>query len=245
MPKKRIELLISPKNLTEAKTVIFSEGVKYIDCKNPDEGSLGANFPWIIKSMKELIAPNSSQRLSATIGDFPYLPGTASLAALGAAVAGADIIKVGLKGPKNEVQGIRLMKNVVKAAKNFNKNIKIVAAGYADKIRMNSSPEFLSIPIIADKSGADIAMLDTYIKDGKGLFNFLNVEQLKEFKEKSKEFNLDVALAGNLKIEDLPKIKTISPDIIGLRSAVCENFDRANGEIKMDLIENLKKNLYN
>ena len=98
MPNK-IKLLISPKNIEEAKIVIASH-VEYIDCKNPTEGSLGANFPWIIKSMKELIPNDSSQLLSATIGDFPYLPGSAALAALGAAVSGADIIKVGLKGPK-------------------------------------------------------------------------------------------------------------------------------------------------
>ena len=110
----KIKLLVSPKNLEEAKTVI-SCGVQFIDCKNPSEGSLGANFPWIIKSMKELIPPNSSQLLSATIGDFPNLPGSASLAALGAAVSGADIIKIGIKGPKDENQGIELMKKVVRS----------------------------------------------------------------------------------------------------------------------------------
>ena len=114
---KKIKLLVSPKNIEEAKIVTQYSTVDYVDCKNPKEGSLGANFPWIIKEMKNLIGINSKQLLSATIGDFPYLPGSASLAALGAAYAGADIIKVGLKGPTNEIEGIDLMKNVVKAVK--------------------------------------------------------------------------------------------------------------------------------
>lgn len=243
MNNSKIELLISPKNLEEAKTIIQVGGVKYIDCKNPSEGSLGANFPWIIKAMKKLIPIGSAQLLSATIGDFPYLPGSASLAALGAAVSGADIIKVGLKGPKNEEQGIKLMNKVVKAVKEYNKDIKVVVAGYADRSRMESSPQFLEIPIIAAESNSDIAMLDTFIKDGKGLFNFLSVKKLIEFKEKAKEANLEVALAGRLKIEDLPKIRQISPDIIGVRSVVCEGFDRNNGMIKADLIEDLKNEL--
>lgn len=242
--QKKIKLLVSPKTLEEAKVVVKYEEVDFIDCKNPSEGSLGANFPWIIKQMKSLIQFSGSQLLSATIGDFPNLPGTASLAALGAAVAGADIIKIGLKGPTTENECIFLMNQVVKAVKDYNKNIKIVAAGYADKIRMESSPDFLSLPAIAANSGADIVMLDTYVKDGKGLFDFLTVDQLKLFRDKAKELDLDVALAGNLRKESLSKIKEIVPDIIGVRSIVCEGYDRNNGTIKGHLIEELKAELY-
>ncbi|MFX1569790.1 MAG: (5-formylfuran-3-yl)methyl phosphate synthase [Promethearchaeota archaeon] len=238
-----MKLLISPRTIEEAKIVINNQ-IEYIDCKNPKEGSLGANFPWIIKEMKSLIPSNSHQLLSATIGDFPNLPGSASLAALGAAVSGADIIKVGLKGPKNEKDAIKLMKNVVKAVKDYNKDIKVVAAGYADRIRMNSSPEFMSIPTIASESRADIAMLDTYIKDGKGLFDFLKVDQLIQFKNKASDYGLKVALAGNLMRKDIPLINDISPDIIGIRSAVCEGYDRMKGIINADLITKLKIELY-
>ncbi|MFW9950286.1 MAG: (5-formylfuran-3-yl)methyl phosphate synthase [Candidatus Thorarchaeota archaeon] len=239
-----MKLLVSPKTLEEAKIIVKHEEVDFIDCKNPSEGSLGANYPWIIQQMKNLIQLSGSQLLSATIGDFPNLPGSASLAALGAAVAGADIIKIGLKGPTTKKQCIFLMDKVVKAVKDYNKNIKVVAAGYADKIRMESSPDFLSLPVIAAKSGADIVMLDTYIKDGKGLFNFLTIEQLKVFRDKAKELNLEVALAGNLRKDSLPKIKEIWPDIIGVRSLVCEGYDRNNGTIKSHLIDELKSELY-
>jgi hypothetical protein len=237
-----MKLLVSPKNIKEAKITIEA-GADYVDCKNPKEGSLGANFPWIIRKMKQLIPENNHQLLSAAIGDFPYLPGTASLAALGAATSGADIIKVGLKGPKNEEEAIDLMEHVVKAVKEFNKNILIVAAGYADYRRIEGSPEFLSIPSIASKSNADIAMLDTYIKDDNNLFDFLTIKQLKEFRKRAKKKNLKVALAGRLRIEDIEKLKQISPDIIGVRSAVCNGFDRNNGEINSNLILKLKKKL--
>ena len=239
----KIRLLISPRTIEEAKIVIDNQ-VEYIDCKNPEEGSLGANFPWIIKEMKNLIPSDSSQLLSATIGDFPNLPGSASLAALGAAFSGADIIKIGLKGPKDEKSAIKLMKKVVKAVKDYNDNIKIVTAGYADRTRMNSSPEFMSIPIIASESGSDIVMLDTFIKDNLGLFDFLTVDQLIQFKNKAKGLDLEVALAGNLRKKDIPLLINISPDIIGVRSVVCEGYDRNNGSIKPKLVEQLKAELY-
>lgn len=241
--RNNIKLLISPKTVEEAKIVISAK-VDLIDCKNPKEGSLGANFPWIIREMKTLIPNNSNQLLSATIGDFPNLPGSASLAALGAAVSGADIIKVGLKGPQNVEQGISLMQNVVKAVKNYDKNIWIVTAGYADYRRMGSNLDYLSIPTITSESGADVAMLDTYIKDEKGLFDFLNVNELIEFKKKAHQLNLKVALAGNIRQNVLPNIRKINPDIIGIRSMVCERHDRNNGKIRLDLIENLKAELF-
>ncbi len=239
----KIKLLISPRTIEEAKIVI-NQKIEFIDCKNPEEGSLGANFPWIIKEMKKLIPLGRLQLLSATIGDFPNLPGSASLAALGAAVSGADIIKVGLKGPKNEKEGIELMKNVVKAVKNYNNEIKIVVAGYADRLRMSSSPAFMSIPTIAAESGSDIAMLDTFIKDEKNLFDFLSSDQLINFKNKAKDLNLEIALAGNLRKKNIPAIINISPDIIGVRSVVCEGYNRNIGSIKAQLIEELKTELY-
>lgn len=239
----RIKLLVSPRSIPEAIEVIESKSVDFIDCKNPLEGSLGANSPEMIRDIKNLIQKGSTMKLSATIGDFPNLPGTAALAAIGAAYSGADIIKVGIMGPKNMEESIKLMKSVVKAVHNYDDNILVVAAGYADKVRLNSSPNPLDIPEIAYNSGCDIAMVDTAIKDGKSLFDFLDVQSLKDFKFRAKSNNISVALAGNLKLSDMVKIKTIHPDIIGVRSVVCNNGDRNNGTIKKELIQELSNRL--
>ena len=85
-------LLISPRNMEEALAAIRG-GADILDIKNPEEGSLGANFPWIITEVRQAVPV--SIPISAAIGDFPDLPGSAALAAFGALKAGADIIKVG------------------------------------------------------------------------------------------------------------------------------------------------------
>jgi len=77
-----MKLLVSPINTTEAKAALDG-GADIVDVKNPKEGSLGANFPWMIRAVIETI--ESKKPVSATIGDFNFKPGTASLAALGAA----------------------------------------------------------------------------------------------------------------------------------------------------------------
>ena len=122
-------LLISPINREEALEFIEG-GADIVDVKNPKEGSLGANFPWVIKEIRELTPED--KLVSATLGDVPYKPGTVSLAAMGAHVSGANYIKVGLYGTKNHDEAVEVMSNVSKTIKDISPNTTIVAAGYAD-----------------------------------------------------------------------------------------------------------------
>ena len=115
-----LKLLVSVVNNTEALESIKG-GAHILDVKNPKEGSLGANFPCIIRQIKEVVP--KTVEVSATIGDLPNLPGTASLAALGAAVSGADYVKAGLFGVKTIEEATALMNEVCKAVKEYNNNI--------------------------------------------------------------------------------------------------------------------------
>ncbi|MHA1593260.1 MAG: (5-formylfuran-3-yl)methyl phosphate synthase [Candidatus Baldrarchaeia archaeon] len=230
-------LLVSPMDLEEAREAVEG-GADIIDVKNPREGSLGANFPWIIRMIRENIPRHIP--VSATVGDVPNLPGTVSLAALGAAVSGADIIKVGLFGVKNVDDAIFLMKSVVRAVKEYNSRILVVAAGYADAWRVNALDP-MEVPIVAYKSGADIAMVDTAIKDGKRLFDFLTVEEVEKFVQMAHGYGLYVALAGSLRIEDVPLCVKLGADVIGVRSAACTNGDRLRGRISKERVRLLAK----
>jgi uncharacterized protein (UPF0264 family) len=172
-----LKLLISPKNEAEALEAIAG-GADIIDVKNPNEGPLGANFPWVIKRIRQITPANVE--VSCTIGELPNLPGSLSLAALGAATTGVDYVKAGLCGLKIPEEATRLMRNVVKAAKEHSPTVKVVAAGYADAARI-STVDPLLVPKIAQEAQADIAMLDTAIKDGKPLFNFLTITTQRRF----------------------------------------------------------------
>ncbi len=236
-----LKLLISPMNEQEASAAIAG-GADIIDVKNPNEGPLGANFPWVIRRIRE-ITPKNIQ-VSCTLGEAPKLPGFMSLAALGAASLGVDYIKVGLSGFKTSQEAISLLKNVRRAAKECNPNIKIVAAGYADAERVGSI-EPLLIPEIASKAQVAVAMLDTAIKDGQNLFNFLTTRQLEKFIDLSHKFGLEAALAGSLRKEDLQVVYRLGADIAGSRGAACTNNDRVNGQITekqvRELVETLRR----
>ena len=211
-------------------------GGDIVDVKNPREGALGANFPWVIKRIREL-TPKSIQ-VSCALGDVPNLPGSVSLEALGAAILGVDYVKVGLHGFKTDQEAVYLLQNVNKAVKQYNPKIKVAAAGYADAQKIDALNP-MQIPDIAFKAHVDVAMLDTAVKDGKNLFTFISLEQLKKFVDYSHHLGLEVALAGSLRKEDLPVIYGLGADIAGLRGAACTNSDRVRGELKRNLVEEL------
>lgn len=230
-----MKLLISPKNETEAIEAIAG-GADIIDVKNPKEGPLGANFPWIIRHIRQVTPANIE--VSCTLGEAPNRPGSMALASLGAATTGVNYIKAGLYGLKTLEDAVYLMRSVTKAAKEYNSSIKVVASGYADANRI-STVDPLLIPEIARESQADIAMLDTAIKDGKTLFTFLTKPQLQCFIDAAHSYGLKAALAGSLQKEDLPAVHALGADVVGLRGAACTLGDRVNGQITREKVQEL------
>ena len=230
-----MKLLISPKNEAEAAEVIAG-GADIIDVKNPKEGPLGANFPWVIRRVRQ-IAPADIE-VSCTIGEMPNLPGSMALAALGAATTGVNYVKAGLSGLQTLGEAVYLMQSVVKAAKDFNPSVKVVVSGYADAERI-STVDPLLVPKIAYDAHADIAMIDTGIKDGNNLFTFLTKPQLSSFVDAAHDYGLKAALAGSLQKENLHEVYALGADIAGVRGAACTLNDRINGQITREKVQEL------
>ena len=231
-----MQLLISPINHDEAVEAIEG-GADIVDVKNPKEGSLGANFPWVIKDIRGLTPDDLL--VSATLWDVPYKPGTVSLAAMGALVSGADYIKVGLYGTKNYDEAVEVMTNVVKAVKDVNSDVIVVASGYADAHRVGAISPW-DIPKVARDSGSDLAMIDTAVKDGKTLFDYFTIEDCENFVNEAHGYGLKVALAGSVKKDQLKPLYDVGTDVVGLRGAACVGGDRNTGHIDRSAVKELK-----
>ncbi len=230
-----MKVLVSVKDKEEAVEAVDG-GADIIDLKNPFEGSLGACFPWIIKEVVEVLP--KEVEISLAIGDLPYLPGTASLAAFGGASMGVNYIKAGLHGVKRVDEAVYLMSKVVDAVRLVGGKVKVVAVGYADASRIGAVNP-LKVPEIAFKSGADVAMVDTAIKDGNCLFKYLSNKALKHFIDQSHKMGLLVALAGSLKRIDLSQVKKLKPDVVGFRGLACEKGDRFKGRVTKELVKEI------
>jgi uncharacterized protein (UPF0264 family) len=230
-----MKLLISSADEKEAAEAVAG-GADIVDVKNPWEGALGASFPWTIRNVRKIVPANVE--VSCTIGDLPNLPGSVSLAVLGAATTGVDYIKVGLSGAKTEEDAVFLLSSAVKAAKQHNQAVKVVATGYGDAERVGALSPLL-FPRIAEKAKADVAMIDTAVKDGRDLFTFLTNEQIGQIVQDAHDRGLLMALAGSLKKEHVPSVFALKADIVGLRGAACTNGDRVKGQITRESVREL------
>ncbi|MEM3736709.1 MAG: (5-formylfuran-3-yl)methyl phosphate synthase [Candidatus Bathyarchaeia archaeon] len=226
-----MKLLVSVVDEHEALEAIKG-GADILDVKNPREGSLGANFPWIIERVKRVAI---DVEVSATLGDLPNLPGTAALAAFGAACSDVDYVKAGLYGSRNFSEATELMVAVCKAAKGYRPKVKVVASGYGDYKEIGCiSP--LDLPAIAYKAECDGILVDLKLKDGRRLFDFLDTNELNRLAAEAHDNGLTVALAGSLSVDDIAKVWGIGADIIGVRGAVCTGRDRVKGVVDRRLV---------
>ena len=230
-----MKLLVSV--VSEEEVVAAVEGgADIVDVKNPREGALGANFPSVIRRVRQCTP--AVLPVSVAIGDAPNKPGATALAALGAAVCGIQYIKVGLYGTKEPRQAVFLLKEVCQAVREHDADIKIIAAAYADAHKIGALPALAS-PSVANEAGVDGCMLDTAVKAEGSLFSHLGDNKLRDFAQSCHKLGLICALAGSLGEVDIPRVAGIGPDIIGFRTAACTG-DRIQGCIDLQQVERLK-----
>ncbi|MGD8466572.1 MAG: (5-formylfuran-3-yl)methyl phosphate synthase [Anaerolineae bacterium] len=231
-----MRLLISVTTNSEVAAAVQG-GADIVDVKNPSEGALGASPPWVIRSVRE--ATPDHLPVSAALGDVPNLPGTISLAALGAADCGVQYVKIGLMGPRRGTDALRLLKAVCRTVNEFAPQTLVIASAYADAHRVNAFPP-RDLPAVAAEAGVHGCLLDTAIKSGDNLFAHLDDAQLAAFVDQCHQFDLISALAGSLIATDIPRVQAIGADIIGFRTAACRG-DRVHGRIDAGRVHQLKQ----
>jgi (5-formylfuran-3-yl)methyl phosphate synthase len=219
-----MRLLVSVVDVGEAREAAAA-GADIVDVKNPGEGSLGAPSPAVIEGVRAAVP--AGLPVSAAIGDLPNLPGTAALAALGAARSGAAFVKVGLWGVSTEAEAVDLLRAVNDGVAVASGTV-VVAAAYADARRVAHAPlapELL--PRVARAAGVGVCLLDTAVKDGRGLLDWLSPDSLTSLVADAHGAGLQMALAGALRAEDLPVVQATGADIAGVRSAACSDGRRS------------------
>jgi uncharacterized protein (UPF0264 family) len=231
-----MRLLVSVTDAVEAARAVAA-GADIVDLKNPAEGSLGAPRPSTIVQVREVVSADAP--LSVAIGDMPHLPGTAALAARGAAACGAAFVKLGLYGSSTESDAVELLR-AVRAAVADETGVEVIAAAYADAERMPSRPlPPHLIARVAAEAGVAGCLVDTGVKDGRGLLEWLDRDALARIAAEAREAGLLVALAGSLTAEDLDVVAAAGADIAGVRSAACRD-GRRDGALDPARVRDLR-----
>jgi uncharacterized protein (UPF0264 family) len=208
-------MLASVSNLHEAK-IVLRENVDIIDLKDPSQGALGAVTTEVAQEVVKFV---SGQCLvSATIGDLPMQATLISKAIATMALAGVDIIKVGVFDDLTDEVIAALKEQAIKGAKGINgKQFTIVVVFFADKGLDSEKMSDLA------KAGIRGVMLDTANKTKGNLRTHMEDKELQTFVKQAKSYGLLAGLAGSLKASDISPLLQLEPDYLGFRGALCQD----------------------
>jgi hypothetical protein len=225
-----MRLLVSVVDAGEAR-IAAAAGADVIDVKDPSRGALGEAAPHVVRAVRE--ATPARLPVSAALGDGPFTPAVAAALADAAAASGAAFVKLGLRDTS-----LRTAAAIFRAARaSVPANVRVVMAGFADFARAGA-PHPLELPGLAAAAGAQGCLLDTAVKDGRGLLHWLDDAELAAFVAACRTRGLLSALAGSLSAEDLARLAPIGPDLVGVRGAACVG-DRVGGRVDAERVRAL------
>jgi len=225
-----VRLLVSVVSAAEARAALAG-GADIIDVKDPREGALGAPSP---RTLSEVVAAvGGAVPVSVALGDLPDLPHTAALAARGAVACGADYVKLGLRGVRGLDRAVALVAAVADAVGHAASGVgapgagerDVIAAAYADAAEVHP-PAFdpALLPELVARTGIAGALVDTLVKDGRGLYGSVSPAALEDLLARTRAAGGSFGVAGQLRAGQLG---LVAADIVGVRSAVCRGGDRA------------------
>jgi uncharacterized protein (UPF0264 family) len=116
----------------------------------------------------------------------------------------------------------------------FSGDHKWVAVAYADYQRAEA-PTPGDVFEAALETNCSVLLIDTFVKDGTNLLDWLPVEEITSLRKTTAAHGLQLALAGRVTLMDLPLLLPLQPDIIAVRGAVCESGERT-AEVSESLV---------
>lgn len=210
------QLLISIRNTDEAR-IVRAAGVDWIDLKEPRAGALGRS------SLADAAA------VAATLHDHPQRS-----AALGELLDLEEqvafdfarhfpVLKVGLsRAHEHAISGNWQTRFESLAAKLRARGSELIPVAYADASTCGA-PDLQEVLRVAQQIEASHMLIDTFVKDGRGLLHWLSLKELQQTIEESRSFGCGIVLAGSLKFIEAPDLLALNPAAIAVRGAVCSS----------------------
>jgi uncharacterized protein (UPF0264 family) len=197
--------LASVRDATEVELAIGA-GADIVDLKDPDAGALGALPPATIEACVRAV--DGRVPVSATVGDLPLEETSAKAAVLATASRGVDYVKLGLF-PGGDAEG------ALQGLAPLTPRIRLILVVFAD-----AWPEFDAVAL-AGRIGAAGIMLDTAGKNGVSLPHLVAPDRLRALIASTRARGLAIGFAGSLRVDDVPALLALDPDLLGFRGALC------------------------
>lgn len=228
-----MRVLVSVANLDDARAALAG-GADIVDAKAPSAGALGAVAPGVLAAIAGVVA--GRRPLSAALGD--AADASVAAAAIGAAAAGADYVKLAFAGHPAPPDLVALLTHVRRSLDRAgHEQCALVAAAYADRSGAGDGPAPPAVIDAAAAAGSDGVLVDTADKARGSLLDVADPVTIGGWIRHAHARGLWLALAGRLTSRDLPRLAALGADLVGVRGAVCTG--GREGAVSADLVRQL------
>lgn len=242
------KLLVSIRGSVEAIEAAKG-GAQIADVEYP-ASALGTPYPLNIHTVRTELnkAKFSKVLVSTNIGEVQQIRASACQAALGVAVAGADLIKFGLAEQSPEA-AIYLAENIVRTVRKLSDNSKkLYPAVFVDEdMTRFFNPLDHGVDLVKE-SNADGLLIDTYNKlIGKSLLDYMSIDEIAKFVDDMHSNNKEAWIAGSIQEFELPKLWETGVDVICVRGAACSSVEGKGrfGKVKTEIVKDLISTINN
>jgi uncharacterized protein (UPF0264 family) len=233
-----MRLLVSVRAGDEVAAALAG-GADIIDAKEPARGSLGPVSPEVLLAIAARLP--EPVPLSVALGDFTN-PDAVRLAVSSTEVPvrrAQTYVKLGFAGERSEAAVTSLIAAAIDAAAATEARPIVVPVAYADHEHAGSPvPEVVLRAAMA--AGARGFLMDTCMKDGRGLLGWITLERLRSLSANARSAGVLVAIAGSLDLGALDQLAGIA-DVIGVRGAACRG--GREGPVEAALVRRVRDRL--
>ncbi len=217
-------LLISVRSVAEARQALAG-GTDILDVKEPNHGSLGRASLETIQTIVANIAGVCP--ISVALGELIEKPAPVPLAEITYQKVG--LARVGRAGWIDAFQELRFK----------TRPSELVPVVYADADRA-AGPSPFEVLAQAEAIGLQTLLIDTLIKDGRGLLHWMPIAVLRELARRSRTSGIALGLAGSITMEQIHEVLSLQPSILAVRGAACRG-QRREQEVDSRKVEKLAR----
>jgi uncharacterized protein (UPF0264 family) len=215
-------LLVSVRGPVEA--IEAAKGGAHIADVEYPASALGTPYPLNVASVRARLnrCHYSSVAVSTNIGEVQTVRASSCQAALGVAVAGADLIKFGLAEQSLEA-AIYLADSIIRTVHTLARREKrLFPAVFVDTDMCRFLDPFGDSSALASKSKADGILIDTFNKTiGRGLLDYCSLGDITRFVRAMHRMKKEAWIAGSISLEELPSLWATGVDVICVRGSAC------------------------
>ncbi len=227
------QLLVSVRDWQEAVDALEG-GADWIDCKEPLAGPLGAVTADVATQIVQAVDGRCS--VSAALGELVHWTKAAAQELL--AIDELRVVKLGLRDcailTDWSEHWISTFLDVRLAGKD------LAAVIYADWPAAQAPPPW-EIIAAAQSVGCRFLLVDTFEKNNRSTMEIYCRDELGQILQLARQAGMTTALAGNLRVADLPQLVGFPFDLVAVRGAVCQG--ERTARVEKNLVQEFRTRL--